>query len=75
MRTDEAVSEPARLRLKTNAARVAVERLNEALAEQARLGDGFARMAGTSAEQSAYARLQAASLHVAECDRAVKSHD
>jgi hypothetical protein len=44
------------------------------MADQARLGDDFARMAGTSAEQSAYARLRAASLHVSDCDLAVKRH-
>jgi hypothetical protein len=45
------------------------------MSDQARLGDDYARMAGSSAEQSAFARLQAASLHVSECHRAVKRHD
>jgi hypothetical protein len=50
----------------------AAKRLAAALTEQARLGDALHRLAGSSAEQSAYARLRAASLRVAECDREVK---
>lgn len=58
---------------RTNGERVAVSRLEAALREQARLGDAFARLAGTQAEQSAYLRLQAASLHVSRCDQLVKA--
>jgi hypothetical protein len=54
---------------RTPAERVAVRRLEAALAEQARVRDLYARSLGTSAEQSAHARLQAASLKVSECDR------
>jgi hypothetical protein len=50
-----------------------VRRLELALKEQARVGDAFARAVGTSAEQSTYARLQAASLDVSRCDRAAKA--
>jgi anti-sigma regulatory factor (Ser/Thr protein kinase) len=57
----------------TNAEVVAIKRLVEALADQARLGDDYARWAGTSAEQSAGVRLKAATLHVSQCDAAVKS--
>jgi hypothetical protein len=53
--------------------RVAVRRLEVALDEQARLGDAHARAVGTSAEQSTFARLQAASLDVSRCDRAAKA--
>jgi hypothetical protein len=53
--------------------RVAVRRLEVALAEQARLGDAYERAVGTSAEQSTYARLQAASVDVSRCDRAAKA--
>ena len=49
------------------------ERLEVALADQARLGDLYQRAMGTSAEQTSYARLQAAGLRVAMCDRAVKT--
>ena len=52
--------------------RVATERLEAALVEQARLGDAFALAVGTSAEQSCHVRLAAASLQVSVCDRAVK---
>jgi hypothetical protein len=51
----------------------AVGRLEAALIDQARLGDAYARSVSTSAEQSCYLRLQAASLEVSRCDRAVKS--
>jgi hypothetical protein len=61
-------------RQRSNAAQVAVRRLDAALADQARLGDDYARMAGTSAEQSAYVRLHAASRRVSVCDLAVKRH-
>jgi hypothetical protein len=54
-------------------ARAAVRRLEAALVEQARLGDAHARAVGTSAEQSTYARLQAASLEVSRCDLAAKA--
>jgi hypothetical protein len=53
--------------------RLAVRRLEVALGEQARLGDAYERAVGTSAEQSTYARLQAAALDVARCDRAAKA--
>jgi hypothetical protein len=59
--------------LPSNRERVAVERLDVALAEQARLGDAHARAIGTSSEQSTYARLQAASRDVSRCDRAAKA--
>jgi hypothetical protein len=52
---------------------MAVSRLDAALADQARLGDAFARATGTSAEQSCHTRLAAASLQVSRCDRAVKT--
>ena len=61
---------PAR---RTRAQRVAVRRLEAALTEQARVGDLYARSVGTSAEQSAHARLQGASLRVSECDRRAKT--
>jgi hypothetical protein len=57
---------------RTRAARSANRRLEAALIEQARVGDAYARSVATSAEQSCYLRLQAASLHVSRCDRAVK---
>jgi hypothetical protein len=53
--------------------RLAVWRLEAALAEQARLGDALTLAAGTSAEQSCYVRLAAASLQVSRCDRSVKN--
>ena len=53
--------------------RSAVRRLQAALTEQARLGDAYARSVSTSTEQSCYLRLQAASLQVSRCDRAVKA--
>jgi hypothetical protein len=58
---------------RTNAERVAIRRLEAALVEQARLGDAFARLAGSQAEQAAYLRLQAASLRVSRCDLVVKA--
>jgi hypothetical protein len=57
------------------AERLAVRRLDAALIEQARLGDAYARSVSTSAEQSCFLRLQAASLQVSRCDRAVKAGD
>jgi anti-sigma regulatory factor (Ser/Thr protein kinase) len=57
----------------TPAERLALRRLEAALAEQARLGDVYARSVGTSAEQAAHARLQAASLKVSECDQLAKT--
>ena len=53
--------------------RQAVRRLEVALGEQARLGNAYERAVGTSAEQSTYSRLQAASVDVARCDRAAKA--
>jgi hypothetical protein len=58
---------------RSHACRVALRRLEVALLEQARLGDAHARALGTSAEQSTFARLQAASLDVSRCDRAAKA--
>jgi hypothetical protein len=55
------------------AERLAVRRLEAALIEQARVGDAHALSVSTSAEQSSYVRLQAASLEVSRCDRAVKT--
>jgi hypothetical protein len=53
--------------------RVAVRRLEAALVEQARVEGLYTRSIGTSAEQSAYVRLQAASTEVTECDRQAKA--
>ena len=53
--------------------RVAVQQLEAALVEQARLGDDFQRFVGTSSEQASYARLRAASRRVTECDQAIKA--
>jgi hypothetical protein len=64
---------PGLPRRRSNRERVAVRRLDVALAEQARLGDAHARALGTSAEQSTYARLRTASLDVSRCDRAAKA--
>src|SRR3954451_14256427 len=58
---------------RTASQRVAVRRLEAALVEQARVGELYARSVGTSMEQSAYARLQAAPVRVTECDRRVKA--
>jgi hypothetical protein len=60
-------------RRRAHSERLAIWRLEAALAEQARLGDALALAAGTSAEQPCYVRLAAASLHVSLCDRAVKT--
>jgi hypothetical protein len=49
-----------------------VRHLEAALIQQARLGHALDRAVGTSAEQSAYARLRAASEHVDTCDREVR---
>jgi hypothetical protein len=57
----------------TRAKRLATARLEAALFEQARLGDAYHRAVATGSEQSCYLRLQAASLDVSRCDRAVKS--
>ncbi len=46
--------------------------LGRALIEQARLGDEYARLVGTSAEQSAFARLQHAGHEVVRCDQDVR---
>ena len=56
----------------SQAQRAAVRRLEAALIEQARLGDGFRASIATSAEQASFSRLQAASRHVSECDQLVK---
>jgi hypothetical protein len=42
------------------------------LIDQARLGDAYERAVGTSAEQSAFVRLQRAGREVAQCDRDVR---
>ncbi|GAC1326760.1 MAG: hypothetical protein NVSMB25_26240 [Thermoleophilaceae bacterium] len=47
----------------------AFRRLQQALAEQARCGELYARSIDTSAEVSSYVRLQAAALRVSLCDR------
>ena len=52
---------------------IAVQQLEAALVEQARLSDSFDRSAGTSSHQASYMRLRAASRRVAACDRAVKA--
>src|SRR3954453_6191027 len=61
---------PAR---RTHGERLAVRRRDAALLEQAQRGEALQRAAGTSAEQSSFVRLEAASLHVSRCDRAVKN--
>jgi hypothetical protein len=69
---------PARPRRPSYAERVADRRLDLALVEQARLGDAYGRAVGTSAEQSSYERLQAASIEVSRCDhltRAAAAHN
>lgn len=63
-------SRPAERR--THAKRLAVRRLEAALVEQARLGDAYSRSISTSAEQSCYVRLAAATVNVSRCDGAVK---
>ena len=55
----------------TTAGPSAVERLEAALAEQARLGVQFERAVGTSAELSTFARLHTATLRVGLCQRTV----
>jgi hypothetical protein len=57
---------------RTTTQRVAVRRLEAAMIEQTRLGAALERAAGTSSEQSAYARLRAASQRVKACDRDVQ---
>ena len=47
--------------------------LGRALIEQARVGDAFERAVGTSAEQSAFERLQRAGREVSRCDREVRN--
>jgi hypothetical protein len=48
---------------------VAADRLRKALAEQERQTTRYQESVGTTGELSAYARLQAANLAVANCDR------
>jgi hypothetical protein len=50
---------------------LAVERLESALVEQARLGEQYERAVGTSAELSSFSRLHTANLRVGLCQRAV----
>jgi hypothetical protein len=59
-------------RRRAYAERLAVYHLEAALLEQARLGDAYNRAVDTSAEQSCFLRLEAASLDVSRCDLAVK---
>jgi hypothetical protein len=75
MRRDEEMAPPTVVSRRARSQHVATERLHTALAEQARLGDAFALAAGTSAEQSSHMRLEAASLQVSVCDRAVKTFE
>lgn len=51
--------------------RLAVDRLEAALVEQARLGEQYERAQGTSAELSSFSRLHTANLRVGLCQRAV----
>jgi hypothetical protein len=51
--------------------RPAVERLQAALIEQARLGEQYERAVGTSAELSSFSRLHTANLRVGLYQRAV----
>jgi anti-sigma regulatory factor (Ser/Thr protein kinase) len=55
--------------------RVAVARLEAALADQARLREQYARARGTSAELSTFARLGTANRRVGKCQRAVEADD
>ena len=66
-------SEQPPSRARSHPERAAARQLEVALLEQARLGDAYERAVGTSAEQSTYARLQAASVDVARCDRVAKA--
>ena len=50
----------------------AAARLRAAVTEQARLRDSYEAAIGTSAEFSAFARLQAANLRVAMCEKTVR---
>ena len=50
---------------------IALQRLQAALAEQARLADAHRRAAGTPAEMASKLRLQASNLQVAVCERMV----
>jgi hypothetical protein len=44
-----------------------------ALKEQARLGDALTRVAGTSSEFAAFARLEEATRRVTECEQRVRT--
>jgi hypothetical protein len=55
--------------------RSALERLDAALAEQARLGEQYDRALGTSTELSTFSRLHMAGLRVAHCQRGVDTAD
>jgi hypothetical protein len=46
--------------------------LGRAMSEQARLGDAYKRAIGTSAEQSAFARLERAGREVRQLDQVVR---
>jgi hypothetical protein len=50
---------------------VAERRLADALAEEARLTDAYESQVGSAGELSAYVRLRAAALRVANCNRLV----
>jgi hypothetical protein len=47
--------------------------LGRAMIEQARVGDAYERAVGTSAEQSAFARLRRAGREVTLCDQDVRN--
>lgn len=53
----------------------AADRLRAALANQERQTDRYAQAVGTAGEISAFARLQAANLDVANCDRVARLTD
>lgn len=55
------------------AGELAARQLEEALGEQARLGDQYERAVGTAVEQASFMRLQAATLRVSNRDRLLRS--
>ena len=75
MREAKVLAPPTAGSRRARSQHVATVRLHTALAEQARLGDAFARAAGTSVEQSSHMRLAAASRQVSVCHRAVKTFE
>jgi hypothetical protein len=54
---------------------IAVQRLREALDEQARLTERWEQAIGTAGEMTAYVRLQAARLAVTNCDRLARGDE